>query len=416
MNKPLNDITAIIYDSSGLYTNVAIKLAKTYKKVYYYHVWAVDYPTPTHTEVGKGFDNIEHTLYPFDHYDEIDLWIFPSLYNSDLQIFLEKQGKLVWGAREGEIMEINRWDFIEYQKEIGMEVSPSKLVKGITELRNELYNGSENRFVKIDANNRGAMETFKYINQDICEICDIRPLEHTLGMKSELMDFIVQDGIDAKCETGYDGFTIDGEFPKTSLFGIEVKDMGYIGGVRDYNKLPESVKQINDELAPALKGYGYKGNISTEIREGIDGKNYLIDLTCRFPYPPTNAMLIIWDNMAECIYEGAKGNLVDMKFTDNFVCEVMMFSDSAKTDYYTLFYPDKYKDNILQPYTTFMNERTWVIPQDIPNNNVGSIVATGSTLEDAINKCKEISKEITGHNLKIDFACLDSAIKQFKEL
>ena len=412
----LNEVTAIVYDSSGLYTNIAIKLAKTYKRVFYYHNWSHDYPTPKHTEVGKGFDTIEHTLYPFDHYDEIDLWIFPSLFDSDLQVFLEKQGKLVWGAREGEVMEINRWDFIEYQKKIGMAVSPSKLVKGITELRKELYTGDDGRFVKIDANNRGEMETFKYINEEISEICDIRPLEHSLGMKSELMNFIVQDKIDCKCETGYDGFTIDGEFPSTALFGIEVKDMGYIGGVRPYKKLPDSVTQINEEIAPALKEYGYRGNISTEVREGVDGKNYLIDLTCRQPYPPTNSMLVIWDNMAECMFEGAQGNLVDMEFNDYFVCEVMMFSDSAKTDYFTLFYPDKYKDNIFQPYITFMNGRQWVIPQDISKTNVGSIVANGVTLEGAVNKFKEIEDEITGHHLKIDFACLDSAIKQFKDL
>lgn len=412
----LNEVTAIVYDSSGLYVNIALKLAKTYKKVYYYHNWSHDYPTPNHTEVGKGFETIEHTLYPFDHYDEIDLWIFPSLFDSDLQIFLESQGKLVWGARDGEVMEIKRWDFLQYQKQIGMEVSPSVLVKGITALRKELYNGKEGRYVKIDANNRGAVETFKYINEEISEINDIRPLETKLGMKSELMEFIVQDPIPAKCETGYDGFTIDGEFPNTALFGIEVKDMGYIGGVREYKDLPESVKQINSEIAPALKGYGYKGALSTEVREGEDGKNYLVDMTCRSPYPPTNSMLLIWDNMAECIFEGSKGNLIDMEFADYFVCEVMMFSETAKENYYTLFYPEKYKDNIFQPYITFMNGRTWVIPQDSVNNNVGSIVAIGSTLEEAINKCKEIANEVEGHKLKIDFACLDSGIKQFKEL
>ena len=35
--KKLNEVTAIVYDSSGLYTNLAIKLAKDFKKVYYYH-------------------------------------------------------------------------------------------------------------------------------------------------------------------------------------------------------------------------------------------------------------------------------------------------------------------------------------------------------------------------------------------
>ncbi len=413
--KTTKEITALVFDY-GLYVNVALRLAKDFKKVYYYCPWKADYPTATHTEVGKGFHYIEKVQNMWDVYDKVDLFIFPCILDGDLQMFLEKQGKLVWGSREGEVMEINRWDFIEYQKKIGMAVAPYKLVTGVSNLRKDLYSGEDGRFVKIDSDNRGNMETFKYINEEISEINDIRPLEHSLGMKSEIMNFIIQDKIETTAEIGYDGFTVDGKFPETALFGIEVKDMGYIGGVRPYKDMPEGCKIVNEQLVPALKGYGYRGNISTEIREGEDGKHYLIDLTCRFPYPPTNALLCIWENIAECIYMGSQGVLVDMKFSGKFVCEIEMFSDSAKTDYYTLFMPKELEEWVLRPYITFMEGRTWTIPQDIPNANVGSLIAIGSTLQDAIDLAKERASQITGHHLKIDFSCLNEAVDEFSKL
>lgn len=412
----MKKIKVLIYDNSGLYINLAIRLSEDFEKVFYFHEWKVDYPVSTMTSIGAGFKEFEKVLNVWDVYDEVDLWIFPTIYNGDLQMFLEKQGKLVWGSREGEAMEIYRWDFIEFQKKIGMAVAPSKLVTGITALRKELYKSTQGKFVKIDATERGDIETFKYINPEITEINDIRPLEHRLGINSELMNFIIQDGIPTKVETGYDGFTVDGKFPETALFGIEVKDMGYIGEVRKYKDLPEGVKEVNKELSDALKSYGYRGNISTEIREGEDGKHYLIDLTCRFPYPPSNLMLEIWDNIAECIYEGAKGNLVDMKFRAKYGIEIEMFSDTAEEEYYTLFYPKEIQQWLKQPYLTFKEGRRWVIPQNNKNQNVGSLIAIGNTIEECVKLAKERAEQITGHHLKIDFSALDEAIEELRKL
>jgi hypothetical protein len=416
--KKINEIVALVYDY-GLHVPLALRLAQYFKKVYYFSQWKIDYPTSNLTEIGTGFKEITRVNNIWDVYDEVDLFVFPCVYDGDLQMHLEKMGKLVWGSREGEAMELYRWDFIQFQKKIGMDVPNSVLVKGVTELRKELYKSKEEKFVKIDATERGDIETFRYINPEITEINDILPLQIRLGMKAETANFIVQDGIKTKVETGYDGFCIDGKFPPTALFGIEAKDLGYIAEVRDYKDLPEGVIKVNEQLSPALKKYGYRGGFHTEIREGEDGGHYLIDITARAGCPPTNLMLEMWDNISECIYEGAQGNIIDMKFRAKFGIEIMMFSPSAVTDPYTLFFPNELKQWIKQPYSTVKEGRVWVIPQaetGHENHYVGSLVCIGNSFEEVVKLAEERSEKIIGHKLEINLHALDSAIEELKKL
>jgi hypothetical protein len=200
------------------------------------------------------------------------------------------------------------------------------------------------------------------------------------------------------------------------LWGIEVKDKAYIQQRRDYKDIPEGVRWVNDKLSPALKGYGYRGDIATEIREGKDGKHYLIDMTCRKPYPPTAIMLENWKNQALCMYLGAMGIMVEPEYEFEFGCEVIMYSDAAKSDDYTLFMPKELEKWVKMPYTCFADGRRWVVPQASENACVGSLICLGNSAEEVIKSAEERSKLITGHSLKIDVHCLDSAIKELLDL
>ncbi len=338
--------------------------------------------------------------------------------DGDLQEQLIDMKIPVWGSREAESMEIYRWDFIEYMKKLGLPVPPSKQVTGIDALRKELYKSKDIKWVKIDSNERGNIETFKYIEPEATELSILLPLEKDLGSYAKEIKFVIQDPIESVSEIGYDGFVIDGKFPATALFGIEVKDMGYIGEVRPYDKLPEGVKYVNSKLAPALKQYGMRGNISSEIREGVDGKHYLIDPTMRFPYPPSNLTFEMWENISECMYEGAKGNLVDPVYRGKFGCEIIMYSDYAKENDYKLIVPDDIRQFVKQPYI-FKSKTTGsiiVIPQSVQNSNVGSVIAYADTLQGAVDLCIDRARKISGHGLKIDTGCVDDAMKQLSKL
>jgi hypothetical protein len=243
-------------------------------------------------------------------------------------------------------------------------------------------------------------------------------LENDLGSWSEQVEWIVQKDIKAKAEIGYDGEVVDGVFPDNSVFGIEVKDIGYIGGARKYADLPEGVKYVNEKLKPYLKKMKVRGKFSTEIREGEDGKHYFIDPTMRFPYPPSQCMLEFCDNIAECIYEGANGRLIEPIYRGKFVCEIILYSDYAKEHDYKLIVPEEIRQWVKQPYC-FKSPTTGsiiVVKQEVGNTNVGSVIAYGNTIEETIELCKKRAEMITGHGLKIDTDCLDEAIVQFKKL
>ncbi len=411
--KKYADKTVCVYDN-GLYFSVAQKLADSFDKVYYYTNWEGAFPTSNETLLGSGFPNVERINRFWDKVDEIDLFVFPFIYNSDLQKYLVKQGKRVWGCREGDSMEIYRWDFLQYMIKLGMNVAHTDLVVGIDDLHKHLKK-VEDKFVKTDAMTRGDIETFHHLNYDITEpILD--KLAYELGPKQNSIRFIVQDPIPTAAEIGYDGYVIDGQFPDECLFGIEVKDKGYIGEVRKYADLPKEIKEINDALAATFKAYGYRGMFSSEIRIGEDGKAYLIDPTCRFPSPPTSVVLELYSNLAEILWEGADGNLIQPEFAAKFGAEIIGTSEFLKEGFMQIFYPEADAQFVKQANVCMIDGKTYAIPK-YPNFDwVCEVVGIGNTLEETIADLKDRCDRIKGYKLALDCSILDGAIQELKKL
>jgi hypothetical protein len=69
---------------------------------------------------------------------------------------------------------------------------------------------------------------------------------------------MVEDSLENKVEIGYDGYCIDGKFPNSTVFGLEIKSLGYVGVFKDYKELPETVIDFNNKISEALKGYNYR--------------------------------------------------------------------------------------------------------------------------------------------------------------
>lgn len=410
----LKDKTVIVFDHGG-YVEVTKTLSKEFGKVYYYTPWETGFPTSNDTLVGSGFKEFERINHFWDYVEKADLIVFTDIYHGDLQEYLERIGKRVWGAKEGDTLEISRYDFFMYLEKIGLPIPPTQLVVGIDNLRKYLKN-NDNNFVKVDSMFRGDIETFHHINYEITEpILD--KLEYKIGVRKNSIRFIVQEPIPTKAEIGYDGYTVDGEFPESCLFGIEVKDKGYVGEVRKYSDIPKEIKQVNDALSATLKKYKYRGNISTEIRVGEDGKPYLIDITCRCPAPPTAVMLELIDNWGEIMYEGANGKLIEPVFNAKFGAECIGLSEFAKEhNFAQIFYPDNIKQWVKQPYSCVVDGKTYVIPQSWENARVCEIVAIGDNLEDTIKTLQYRCNKIKGHQLTLDCSVLNDAIDDLKNL
>jgi hypothetical protein len=301
--QPQEQDAALIYDN-GIFAELAVTLAKSFGRVIYYTPWTSGMPKSNPLMIGYGLEGVERVASPWGVVDEVDLWIFPDVYEGELQEYLVKQGKRVWGCRMGSELEIDRPKSKEQSKKLGIDIGPYKVVRGLDALRKHLK-ANDDQWVKISGT-RGDMETFGAPTYARVET-RLDELEHNLGAMKKVMEFTVEQGIPDAVETGYDGYVIDGEYPKGAMTGVEIKDEAYVMKVTSYAKLPKQVQSVNDKLKPALKRYGYRGFISTEVRCTKDGKAYLIDPCCRLGSPPSELYQNLIANIAEVMWYGAEG-------------------------------------------------------------------------------------------------------------
>ncbi len=412
MSDYLKAKCALIYDN-GVFCELAVTLAKSFGRVLYYTPWTSGMPKSNGRMIGYGLDGVECIDSPWGFYDDIDIWIFPDVYEGDLQQFLVDQGKRVWGSRLGCELEIDRPKSKEQSKKLGIDIGPYKVITGLDALRKHLK-ANDDQWVKISGT-RGDMETFGAKTYAHVET-RLDELEHNMGALKKVMEFTVEEGINDAVETGYDGYVIDGQYPKGAMTGVEVKDEAYIMKVTSYDRLPEPVRTVNDKLKPALKRYGYRGFISTEVRCTEDGKAYLIDPCCRLGSPPSELYRNLIENIAEVIWHGADGVMIEHEFKAKWGAEVLLISEWADQNWQHITFPDEIRENVKLRNFCRIEGEYYVIPQWTGSAEIGAVVAIGDTAEEAIAECKRLAEMVEGHLLDKPVDALDIALEQLEQV
>src|SRR5208282_1564590 len=137
------------------------------------------------------------------------------------------------------------------------------------------------------------------------------------------LPILVQDNLPTDIEIGYDGWSVDGRFPKQTFQGYEKKNELYLGSMLDYDKLPKQVIEVNEAISDVLRRYGYRNFIATEIRV-VDDKPFFIDPTMRMPGQTGEQLLETCSNLPEVILAGAGGELLDPQFDHLFAAEATL--------------------------------------------------------------------------------------------
>lgn len=394
----------------GLFVEIAVTLAKDFGRVLYYAPWQDGYPSSNSLLIGTGLDGVERISSIWPYLDEIDLFVFPDVYEGPLQEHLISLGKRVFGCRMGEELELDRIKSKEISKKLGIDIGPYTVVKGLDALRQHLKE-KDDQWVKISAT-RGDMETFHSKNYALVEP-RLDELEHNLGAKKKVMQFIVEDGINDACEVGYDGFTVDGRYAKGAIVGVEVKDKAYLGRTMAYRDLPDDVRSVNDKLTPALKKYKYRGFLSTEIRCNDDGA-FLIDPCARCGSPPNEVYQMMIGNLADIVWNGADGIMVEPEYTAKWGAELLLTSEWAMTNWQAVEFPKKYRDNVKVRNLAVIDGKYYYVPDKSACSAIGAIVATGDTPEAAMEECRKIAKTVEGHHLDVASEALDEAHDDLK--
>lgn len=407
----LSDKTICVVDR-GLFTSWATKLSESFGRVLLFIDWRDAFPTSTTYSIGEGMPGVEKIDDLFDHIHEVDCFFFPDVYDGGLQTHLRSLGKPVWGSGHGDELELNRWHTKHLLKQIGLPVQHVARVVGLDDLR-EYLKENDDVYVKVSLL-RGDCETFHSETYDLIEP-RLDEIEHKLGARKYTKEFIVEDAISPALEVGYDGYTIDGQFPESAILGVEEKDLGYIGVVKPYRTFSQQVRIVNDKLSPILAEYQYRNFFSSEIRLGRDKEPYLTDPCCRAGSPPSEVYMEIALNWPEIIWGGAHGELVQPKWEFKYAVEAMIHCGWAAQNNEAVHFPEKIERWVKLRNAAKINGHWLVMPQTVNLPEIGAVVATDNSLLGAIKKLKEYSDQIQGYDIDVKLSSVLSVLSSIEE-
>ena len=416
MKANLKDKTICVYDY-GLFLSLAITLAPYFKRVYYFTPWKTAYPKLNDQWIGDGLeDEGVYRINDFwDHIEEYDCVAFPDILDGDLQLELEALDIPVWGSKKGEELEMNRVDTKKWLKKHGFPVYHYEVIKGISAVKKYLEENKGTHFIKIDTF-RGTFETFKA--KSLIQVnAKFDELARTLGPYQEKVDFIIEDALDDDdvVELAYDGYTIDGQYPDETIFGYEVKGLGYIGTVKKYDKLPDFIKKLNAAIAPEFKKYQYRNFCPPEIRVGKKTEPTMIDWCTRFPSPPSEIYHVIIDNLAEIVYYGAQGKLIQPEYKAKYAMEAVVHSDWAEKEWQEISFPKEIKEWIKLRNFCKVDGRYYIVPYGDGSTTIGAVVAIGDSLDECHKKLKSYADKLDGYRLDIEVDAIDRAYEYIEK-
>lgn len=400
--------SVLVYDSGGLFVSLAERLARDFGNVGYFYPWENSFPDARELMVGYGLEGV-HRVKHFDKdYANYDLIVFPDVWSGDLQEDLRKRGHRVWGAGYGGDLELNRAETKRKMEESGLDINPWAAVKGTNALRKYLAENPK-QYVKISGF-RGLGETFEADTLEDAEGV-ILELEHKYLPYAQLIPFVCENAIKSKREVGYDGFCIDGKFPKTAIFGIEKKDKAYFGMVSEYGDMPASVIRANEALSQFMGNY--RQFFSTEIIEEEGSNNeYVIDLTCRHASPAGEFYCENFTNLADILWHGAEGTLVEPETEGKYGAQIVLTSEWAVENPQRVNFPEDIRHMMKLYNHCRIDGVDWIIPQIAKMKHIGSVVAISDSPEEARDICKEAAEQVTGFDLNFSTDALDEAFTE----
>ena len=404
--------TICVIDSGN--TSWAERLSQEYERVLY---WRGDPTIASHSNddaIGAGFGSYERITDKqfWAGLRDIDTFCFLDVGNAPLAKHLrDEMGFRVWSGFDGEELEQDRVDCKEVLKKVGLSVPKWSMITGIDDLRSYLYDNPE-QVVKVSRNRR-LCETFLANDWQSTDL-KLDGLQAELGGKKWSQEFLVEEVIDAITESGYDGYCIDGEFPKKALTGCEIKSKAYAIQVIQYDKLSKPVLETNERLKGVLKDVSYRQFWHTEIRV-TNNDFFPIDFTCRIGTPPSELMQELITNWAEIIEAGVQGELVEPNYAAKFGVEAIITCEGSGNKW-AAFNPDKKVANHFRMFNQFRDPEHggFIVPDDMEDEKVGTVVAIGDSLDEAIKKCRSYTDGMKGFHVHLDE--LDDAKKELAKV
>jgi hypothetical protein len=392
---------------SGLFVHVAQCLAESFGRVYYHAPSRSVFDRISDAIIGDGLKNIERVQEPYGLIGKVDCWCFPDIGQGEFQKHLTRLGEHVWGHHGADILETEKGIFLETLGELGMNVPEHRVIHGMKALREHLRD-RENVYIKV-SRFRADWETAHWRNYTL-DAAMLDCAAYKLGPVQEQVVFYVFEPIDAEIEDGIDTWRINGQWPKHILHAIERKDKSLLGGMQAFADVPEMVRGVNEAFGPALDEYGHQGAFSTEVRVTDQGEAIFNDPTIRFGSPPSQLQTAIITNLAEVIYWGAHGELVEPEWNDPVGGQALITSDREKDEWLSFQMPDELRPFVKSAFCCEVDGIFTIAPNPL-ENWAGWLVATGPDIAGVIETLKE-RKELLPDGFDCDLTSMCELLKE----
>lgn len=392
-----NDKRLYLVQDKGLYVHQSEALSEDGKhRVVYHTPWETKDPHFRDYVIGKGFGNLEKTLYPEDFYEKADCIIFWDVSGNSLCNFLRKvyPNKSIWGSGLGERLENDRVLLKEWCAELGLPVNKYEVVKGVDNLRKYLKNNKD-KYVKVNIF-RGDMESFYSPDYDSIESV-LDELAVTLGSSKNEYDFIVEDKIDTDVEAGADVIFNGTKFLSPMFCGYELHKNLYVAHVVD--ELPAPLMETLDAFTPLLQKMNYRGALSTEEKIVSEKEHYFIDACMRLPNPLSALYPVMIENWADVVYNVGLGKDIEPKIRYKYVGAFGLTSLAAKEIFVKINIDKGHENDVRYQMVTGRDDKIYSIPGW---EVVAILVAGGNTIDEVLQKLKDNAKYVNAHFLDKD--------------
>jgi len=415
--KAKSELTICVVDNvGGSYLPIARHLSKFFTKTFYHSVNQNPFPRFGIDAVGTGYPEIEKVDEFWGRIDDFDIIFFTDLYFNDWGKHLRSMGKLVWGGCPSDIIETDRKLFKEELDNVNLPTVKSTYVTGVDALIKAI-NNIKDVWLKISYY-RGEMETFHHINAAHTAVF-INDLRHQLGPLANKLEFQIEPSIDSIAEIGYDGYSVNGMYPQSAMWGLEVKDTGYIGKACNANEMPLPVQQVNNKFGSVLKKYAHQGFFSTEIRYTKTKLPFFTDPCMRAGSPPSNTMLNMIGNWDKIIIGLCQGIIVEPEWNAKYGVEIILKSPYCNEAYLPVSFDSKYDANINLKGAFRLDGKDYVIPWKYAGFDMeefGSVVVVGDNIEDIANQAIAICDKIDAYKLRYESNAINIAMEQIKSV
>jgi hypothetical protein len=401
--------TVLFWDASAGYTHVAESVVGEFANVLYFVPWEKGFSVARDYIPGLGLDGIERVPDFFDSLDRTDLVVFTDVGQPGLQEYLRSHGMPVFGSGRAAVLERDRWKLKQSLQSADIDYSDGFLIRGLDTLR-KLLQRQDDLYIKFSYF-RGDVETYHHRTYAQSQK-KLAEWTLALGPYGEIADFIVEPPIQSGlcAEVGADPpFVCDGIFPRQMLWGYESKDAGYAGTTLT---VPQRMETVLAKLSGVLSDYTYRGPLSTETRECDDGSSYLIDLSCRFPEPPSSVHSFLASNWGEMMYGCAVGQPVEPEYEADYAVEIVLRSEAGAEHPLAVDVGSRERVR-LHGHCRINGVDYAVSPAEI--REMGAACGWADSLEEAAGQALEAAESVKGDEVEFDGASIRRLLDTIKD-